>query len=508
MSKKEILIELLKQSLGDRLTKLEKNEKEAESSLKLITNTYDDFSKKIMNLVKLREEKLSKEKAEELKKLGNKTTDIAKTKKKEMPSKPVKKQNIVNLNPRKPVSEKVPDKKTNLAKAKSSANFNNKKPMERIRGKSIGGRINTEVSRNTIGINPIKNIKTKILEGNKKEKDKDNFLNEPPRRNTIGGPMVKKHIRGSKSMGRLTNKPTLKSKPQNKKKEEEMQKMVNNVKIDNSDLASYDGEEKVKKKEEIVPPTLMTCFSKGILEKSILPFLTKNEKINLFGCNKSLVKLNINILKDTISQYKQAYDILIGETVDDKIKGLEEKYTQEELNEPIKKFELSKAAIKAIGLLDNDLFMRIFTRPVQENVLNEIIIIYKIFCQLLGLDDLLQIKNDKLFWEKFSKYVLDNKGEKLSEFCSSSANKFIFDDKNILKVREMAKDLNEKIKPKYWGKICGTTGFFVFLIKDAVEYAGILEDKKSQPSRIKANYIYLKNLLEKLDKFVNFLEGL
>ena len=54
----------------------------------------------------------------------------------------------------------------------------------------------------------------------------------------------------------------------------------------------------------------------------------------------------------------------------------------------------------------------------------------------------------------------------------------------------------------------GTTGFFVFLIKDAVEYAGILEDKKSQPSRIKANYIYLKNLLEKLDKFVNFLEGL
>ena len=55
MSKKEILIELLKQSLGDRLTKLEKNEKEAEASLKLISTTYDGFSKKISDLVKLRE---------------------------------------------------------------------------------------------------------------------------------------------------------------------------------------------------------------------------------------------------------------------------------------------------------------------------------------------------------------------------------------------------------------------------------------------------------------------
>ena len=36
MSKKEILIELLKQTLGEKLTKLEKNEKEAEASLKSI----------------------------------------------------------------------------------------------------------------------------------------------------------------------------------------------------------------------------------------------------------------------------------------------------------------------------------------------------------------------------------------------------------------------------------------------------------------------------------------
>jgi len=511
MSKKEILIELLKQSLGERLTKLEKNEKEAEASLKLISTTYDGFSKKISALVKLREEKVLKEKNEEIKKHQNKPVDNPKSKKREMPpAKIIKKQSVVsnNINIKKNVNEKISEKKPNLAKTKSSANFNNKKPVERVRGKSIG-RLNTEVSRNTIAINPTgNNIKKKIIGGNKKEKD--NFLNEAPRRNTIGGNMVKRPMRTSKSMGRLANKPSLKKNP-NKKKEEEMQKMVNNIKIEDKDLtAELYNEEEVKEeiKEEIIPPTLMSCYTKGILEKSILQFLTKNEQIILFSCNKSLSKLTINILKDAISQYKQDYDILIGETIDDKIKGLEEKYSKDELNEPLKKFELSRGALKAIGLLDDEIYMRIFIRPVQEKILKEISTIYRIFCQFLGFNDIVEIKNDKLFWEKFSKYVLDNKGEKLSQFCNETSKKFIFDDKNILKVKSLAKDLNEKLKPKYWTNICGTTGFFVFMIKDAVEYSGVLEDKKTQPSRIKENYLYVKGLFEKLDKYVNFLEGL
>lgn len=54
----------------------------------------------------------------------------------------------------------------------------------------------------------------------------------------------------------------------------------------------------------------MTCLTKGILEKSILPFLIENEQINLFSCNKDFVKLNINKLKDNISLYKESYNIL------------------------------------------------------------------------------------------------------------------------------------------------------------------------------------------------------
>ena len=512
MSKRDILIELLKKSLGERLSKLEKNEKEAEASLKLITTSYEAFSKKISAIVKLREEKISKEKSEELKKHNaNKPQENPKLKKKETITKVSKKPsanitNITNINTKKNIPEKNHEKKTHIAKTKSSANLNMKKPIERVRGKSIG-RLPTEVGlgRNTIAINPTGNNNKKKISGNKKEKD--NTLNDLPQRHTIGGIMSKRPMRTSKSMGKLGNKPSLKKTHENKKKGEEVQKMVNNIKIENKDkVEDIDVLEEIK--VEILPPTLMTCYKEGILEKSILQFLTKKEQFLLFTSNKSLAKLNINILKDTISSYKQTYDILIGETIDDKIKSLEEKYTQEEMNEPMKNFELSKGAQKAIGLLNEDLYLRIFIRPIQEKTLDEIVIIYRIFSQFLGLEDLAEIKNDKIFWEKFSKYVLDNKGEKLSQFCTESASKFILNDKNILKVKEMAKDISEKLKPKYWSKICPTTGFFSFIIKDVVEYTGIVEDKKTQPRRIKANYLYAKSLLEKLDTFVKFLEGL
>ena len=43
------------------------------------------------------------------------------------------------------------------------------------------------------------------------------------------------------------------------------------------------------------------------------------------------------------------------------------------------------------------------------------------------------------------------------------------------------------------------------MIKDAVEYAGIIEDKKTQACRIKSNYLYVKNLFEKMDNYVNYL---
>ena len=71
MINKEILQDLIKKALGDRLTKLEKKNNEEEASLKLIKTSYDGFTKKISSLIKLREQKIEKDKLEEKKKISS-----------------------------------------------------------------------------------------------------------------------------------------------------------------------------------------------------------------------------------------------------------------------------------------------------------------------------------------------------------------------------------------------------------------------------------------------------
>jgi len=48
-----------------------------------------------------------------------------------------------------------------------------------------------------------------------------------------------------------------------------------------------------------------------------------------------------------------------------------------------------------------------------------------------------------------------------------------------------------KINPTYYSKLNATTGFIVFIIKDALEFAGlILTDKKIIPSQLYKYYNY------------------
>lgn len=222
----------------------------------------------------------------------------------------------------------------------------------------------------------------------------------------------------------------------------------------------------------------MSCYQVGILEKSIIQFLTEKEQITLFLSNKKLSSLALGVLKKKLSEFNNAFDLYIGQTIDNRISTLEAKYSKEELEAPLKNFEISRGASKALGLLDEELYLRVFTAPVPEKTLEEIIIVYKLFCQLLKMEDYVQIKDDKIFWEKMSKFILDNKGNKLSDFCVRCVLKFNFDNKNIFKLKELAKDKSEKLKPGYFSKICGTTGLFIFLIKDALEYCGVILSTK------------------------------
>ena len=69
--------------------------------------------------------------------------------------------------------------------------------------------------------------------------------------------------------------------------------------------------------------------------------------------------------------------------------------------------------------------------------------------------------------------------------------------------------MKKKINPNYFSKICGTTGLLIFLIKDTLEYCGvIINDKKTQPARILDNLLYYKNTIDTLAQYIDYLSGI
>ena len=74
--------------------------------------------------------------------------------------------------------------------------------------------------------------------------------------------------------------------------------------------------------------------------------------------------------------------------------------------------------------------------------------------------------------------------------------------------------IKPQIKPTTFSKISATTGLLFFLIKESLEYCGVLPNyKKTQPSRIYDNLMYYKNIIENLDnlnkklnKIINYLK--
>ena len=89
----------------------------------------------------------------------------------------------------------------------------------------------------------------------------------------------------------------------------------------------------------------------------------------------------------------------------------------------------------------------------------------------------------------------------VGDFINNSIKKFDFSDENIYKSLKIIGHREKKITPTFYSKTCGTTGLIIFLIKDTMEYAGLIVDKKTLPARLYRlnNYLLSKSKL-KLDK--------
>ena len=481
MSNKELLKDLLKKLLNEKLLYLEEKGKEDISSLSYTKTEFDSLEKKIETLVKLREEKIKKDKIEEEKREKEKTEKV-------------QRKNIQPQTSRKSIGIKISPSKSNFHRKEPKQNLNTTSDFGRktlTNTKSLG---NIFGGRKSLGPNT-ERMSTRPSIG----RDKSGG------RKSIGNNLFNNNK--NESIGRKSIQPLLKSSNTTTnlfgKKNTNVNKGKGNIKKNNISINNNNNVNNCSNKK--------ICFNdlieKDIVNNNIIPYLNDNDKLVFYSINKKLyLKTLIEVLNNIQNSYKKIFGLLIGQTYESKLNLLEMKYKPEELNAEIPAFTLGRGTIKALELLDQESYLKLFQKPPEQNKLQEILIVYKIFCQLLKKEDLVKIKDEREFWEKFSKYVMDNKTETLSKFFIDSTQKFYIDNNNLNKVRKLAINQLDKINPSYYGKICGTTGLVVFLIKEMLIYVGIIEDKKTSPAKIKENILYQKNIIDKLNEYYEIVK--
>ena len=243
--------------------------------------------------------------------------------------------------------------------------------------------------------------------------------------------------------------------------------------------------------------------------ENILSYLSLKERNDLILSSKIFKNYHLEKMNKIKKLILLKNNILEGQKIEDKINEFKMKYSEEELNKPYLDFQMSKGTIKAIELLNNEEYTKIFNQNILDNELNEIYIVYRIFCYLINEREIAEIKNDKIFWIKFCNFFNEKSNGKKGDFIKEISKNFNFDDKNNLLIEKLVFDIKSKIIPSYYSKICATTGLIIFLIKDALEYNGVLAlNKKTQISRLYHNLEYSKFILDKVEKFIQFLSKL
>ena len=243
--------------------------------------------------------------------------------------------------------------------------------------------------------------------------------------------------------------------------------------------------------------------------ENILSYLPLSDRNNLIICSKTFKLYHLEKMNNIKKILYSKFNIKEGKTIEDKINEFKNKYSEEELNKNYLDFQMSKGTVKAIELLNDEEYSNIFNQKNLDNDIKDNYIIYRCLCYLINKREIAEIKSDKLFWIKFCEFFNEKSNGKKGDFLNEISKNFNFDDRTGLLLDTLVYDIKEKIIPSYYCKICTSTGLLSFLIKDALDYNGVLAiNKKTQISRIYHNLEFAKNIVEKVNHYIKFLTKL
>ena len=239
---------------------------------------------------------------------------------------------------------------------------------------------------------------------------------------------------------------------------------------------------------------------------SIAFFLDRKTKYNFFSCSKQLINNLILELNNIYNHVLSMNKIKSIDLIEEEINNINNKFKDEDFDSPKFSFKLSKGSLKALEILNDENYDKIFKIEELSPPLDEIILIYRIFFQLINKEEFTEIISDKKFWKEAKNYFLENSNGKIGSFINEQISEFDFTKENIYKLKNLSNGKEDKLKPKIYENICKTTGLFTFVIKEAFEYCGIIfNEKKLMPSVLISYLEYIKENLNECKEYVNFL---
>ena len=507
MEKEEILNALLKSLLDKSLTKLEKNSDEELKHIKLMKSFFT------------KQEKLINSYKEDIKRktmIKQKTSDDLKKNKK----------GIRLFTPsNKGRNSKSKDKYltnnnfSNLNKLKIDGNYKHKnvepKNNKLIKINNERKYIDTPKKKHHSQLNSISKIKKskKInINNNNENKNITNITNKNNRKNKIGAfdaitRTNKSFILENKNDLNKSNN-TINNYNTNKNKTKKITKRPIKINmLQKSKTASLlpKFDMKKKKSDKIIQNKIIfgdyICSEDGRnIIISISNYLDSKSTYNLFSCKKSYLKYLFRYIDDKYTEFKEKNKINPHTNV------LKEK-SENDFDIINKKFNLSIGTLKALELLNKEEHIKFFDIDKYDSFSDDIYLVYKIIFQLSKNDEIKNCENKEDFYEKMVKYIKDNiKENKVGNLFKELANNFDFSKDNILQIKDIIKGNFDKLKPKYYSKICATTGLIIFLVKDILEYLELTGNNKSNTTLILANLEFIEKTKSKISSYLELLE--
>ena len=337
----------------------------------------------------------------------------------------------------------------------------------------------------------ISNLNNKILKGIKKSFQ--NSINENKKLNCYVSNKknnIKLNIFSSKKVNVTPYRNDFNAK--NKKNEKykiNSSKVVNEVSTtsftSSKDLKKIINFCKIKKNKII----LIEIVDNKLLN-SILKYLTMKESLLFLSANKILLKERNDYLIQIKNDIIKLANLNDNESLEDKINLFQILYSKDELSKNPKNFKISNETLEFLKKLKK--------KNNISNFCNDFINFYRILFILLNENKIYNIINNKEFLAKCIEYY---RKDNIGSFLIRKSKLFDFSPKNIYLIKKVINGNDDKL----FNIHCEQNSFnecVRYLVKDILEYCGIIDDKDSDPNIMVNAISFNKMQVEKIEQII------